>query len=226
MGEGAAFVTLERYESAVARQATIYGYLHGHAVTNDAFDSIQFDPSGDGIRRALQTALHDGGLEPQDIDWIKSSGAGGASQDASEIAAVSQAFGSHKPVITSLESTMGHCNGAGPAMGLVTSLACQQASLIPATLNHDPQLSAYDYDFVPNHPRQQNFHHFLATTAAFGGTNVVLTGGDKPAPQKLTSQCNHDDPIVISGIGLVTSLGCGQRELASQLLDETASGVT
>ncbi len=45
IGEGAGFVTLERYASAIARGAPILAELHGFAVTSDAFDAIQFDPS-------------------------------------------------------------------------------------------------------------------------------------------------------------------------------------
>ena len=218
MGEGAGFVTLERYDSAIARGAPILAQLHGFAVTSDAFDAIQFDPSGDGIRRALEAALRDSRLTPTDIDWIRASGAGGASQDASELAAIGSAFGSHQPTVTSLESTMGHTNGAGPAMGLVSCVSCQQAELMPATLNFVDELSSSGYDFVPNHPRTQSVDNFLSTTAAFGGTNVVLVGG---RPREDRRQRQPVEPIVITGMGLVTPLGCGQRDIATQLLQQT-----
>ena len=217
MGEGAGFVTLERYESAIARGAPILAQLHGFSVTSDAFDAIQFDPSGDGIRRALETALRDSQLSPTDVDWIRASGAGGASQDASEIAAIGTAFGDHKPIVSSLESTMGHTNGAGPAMGLVSCVSCQQAQLLPATLNHVEELSSGAYDFVPNQPREQATNTFVSTTAAFGGTNVVLVGGrmrDQSRPVRA------NDSIVISGMGLVTPLGCGTQDIAAQLLQQ------
>ncbi len=158
-GEGAGFVTLERYESAVARGAPILAQLHGFGVTSDAFDAIQFDPSGDGIRRALETALRDSQLTPSDIDWIRASGAGGASQDASEIAAIGGAFGTHKPTVTSLESTMGHTNGAGPAMGLVSCVSCQQAELMPATLNFVDELSSHAYTSYPMHRARKLWTH-------------------------------------------------------------------
>lgn len=218
MGEGAGFITLERYDSAIVRGAPILAQLHGFAVTSDAFDAIQFDPSGDGIRRALETALRDSRLTPTDIDWIRASGAGGASQDASEIAAINTAFGSHKPTVTSLESTMGHTNGAGPAMGLVSCVSCQQAGLMPATLNFVDELSSNAYDFVPNKPREQKVDTFLSTTAAFGGTNVVLVGG---RPREARRTHKSVEPIVITGMGLVTPLGCGGREVATLLLQQS-----
>ncbi len=215
MGEGAGFVTLERYDSAIARRAPILAQLHGFAVTSDAFDAIQFDPSGDGIRRALESALRDSHLQPQAITWIRASGAGGASQDASELAAIKTAFGDQRPIVSSTESTLGHTNGAGPAMGLVTCVGCQQASLLPATLNFTPEHAAEGFDFVPNQPRVQEIKHFVSTTAAFGGTNVVLVGGQVREP--IEAETNRDS-IVISGLGLVTPKGCGSRELAWQLL--------
>lgn len=219
MGEGAGFVTLERYSSAIARGAPILAQLHGFAVTSDAFDAIQFDPSGDGIRRALEAALRDSELSSHDVDWIRASGAGGASQDASEIAAIATAFGEHKPTVTSLESTLGHTNGAGPAMGLVSCVSCQKAELMPATLNFDADQSSNAYDFVPNHPRTQQVNNFVSTTAAFGGTNVVLVGG------RLRDQLRKrpsSDAIVVSGMGLVTPLGCGNQDIALRLLQEQA----
>ncbi len=218
MGEGAAFVTLERYTSAIARGAPILAQLHGFAVTSDAFDAIQFDPSGDGIRRALESAMRDSDLTPGEVDWIRASGAGGASQDASEIAAVATAFGAHKPLLTSLESTMGHTNGAGPAMGLVSCVSCQQAELVPATLNFDPSLASDAFDFVPNQPRSHKVDTFLSTTAAFGGTNVVLAGG---RPRQTRRYRTDNEPIVVSGMGLVTPLGCGSRDIAARLLQDT-----
>lgn len=218
MGEGAGFVTLERYPSAVARGAPLLAQLHGFAVTSDAFDAIQFDPSGDGIRRAMDTAIRDSRLSPTDIDWIRASGAGGARQDASELAAIATTFGAHKPTVTSLESTMGHTNGAGPAMGLVSCLSCQQSEIMPGTLYFDTEHSSSDYDFVPNQPRAQKVDTFLSTTAAFGGTNVVLVGG-RPRDFRHTPEVNGS--IVISGMGLVTPLGCGQREIAARLLQES-----
>ncbi|MCC6508007.1 MAG: hypothetical protein IT423_02795, partial [Pirellulaceae bacterium] len=216
MGEGAAFVTLERASTALNRGAPILAQLHGFAVTSDAFDAIQFDPSGDGIRRALLGALGDSGLAPEEIDWVKSSGAGGASQDASELSAIETTFGDHRPVVSSLESTYGPTNGAGPAMGLVTSVACARAGLLPATLNFVDSQSSGKFDFVPNHPREQAFRNFAATTAAFGGTNVVLVGGQMRA--NATGNQSEHDPIVISGIGLVTPQGCGTRDMAKKLL--------
>ncbi len=223
MGEGAGFVVLESFESATRRGAPILAELFGSGITSDAFDAIQFDPSGDGIRRALKQALNDGELRPQDIDWIRASGAGGSSQDASELAAIKSAFGNHYPVICSLEPTFGHTNGAGPAMGLVAGVACQNANLIPATLNFDTAKQREAYDFVPNVPWSTSTQAFASTTAAFGGTNIVLVAG-KPKVQHVPHASN-DDAVVISGIGLVSPVGCGRRELLPRLMDGP-SGIT
>ncbi len=166
----------------------------------------------------MDTAIRESQLVPADIDWIRASGAGGASQDASELVAIATSFGSHKPIVTSLESTMGHTNGAGPAMGLVSCVSCLQADLMPGTLNFVSELSSHEFDFAPNQPREQRVNTFLSTTAAFGGTNVVLVGG---RPREINRAQPSHESIVISGMGLVTPLGCGQQDVAARLLQET-----
>ncbi len=218
MGEGAGFVTLERLSCARNRGANILGELYGFAVTSDAFDAIQFDPSGNGIARAISQALHDAQIEARHIDWIKSSGAGGSSQDAAELAALTETFSERKPLVSSLEPMLGHCNGAGPAMGLVSSIASMNTGIVPATLNFDENTAQKEFDFVPNRPREQKISSFVATTAAFGGTNVVMVGGRL---RERTVPTNINSKIAITGLGLITPHGCGSRTIVPRLLDET-----
>ena len=159
MGEGAAFVVLERYEDAVKRNADILGCLLGFAVTSDAFDPILYDPTGDGIRRAMKAAIADANMQPSDVEWIRASGAGGKDQDASEIMAIRSVFGEQVPIVTSTEANFGHCNGAGPAMGFVSAIGVQQQESIPPTLNYSVETFP-DIDFVPTRPRRRPLSAF------------------------------------------------------------------
>ncbi len=209
MGEGAGFVVLERLQDAIERQATIHGALLGIGITSDAFDPILYDPSGDGIRRAMQSAIADAGLERSQIGWIRTSGAGNRDQDASEIMAIRELFGDQLPVVTSTEAHHGHCNGAGPAMGFVAALESQRKGWIPATLNF-ANPSPASLDFVPNAGRSQSISYFLSTTAAFGGSNVVLVGSTElGAPRRQTCE-----DVFITGIGVVGSFGCSASDFA------------
>ncbi len=212
MGEGAGFLVLERLQDAIERQATIHGVLLGIGITSDAFDPILYDPTGDGIRRAMQSAIADAGLEQSQIGWIRASGAGNRDQDASEIMAIRELFGDRLPIVTSTEAHHGHCNGAGPAMGFVAALESQRKGWIPATLNFvDHSSSALD--LVPNTGRSQSVSCFLSTTAAFGGSNVVLVGSTKIGAPR-SHPC---EDVFITGIGVVGSFGCSASDFSSQV---------
>ena len=214
MGEGAGFVVLERYEDAVRRQANILGCLLGFAVTSDAFDQILFDPTGDGIRRAMKGAIADANLQPSDVEWIRASGAGGKDQDASEIMAIRAVFGEQVPIVTSTEANFGHCNGAGPAMGFVAALGVQEQSSIPPTLNYSVE-SFPGIDFVTESTRKKSAKCFLSTTAAFGGANVVLVGA-RTAPPAIPRE---PDEVVISGMGVVSGFGCAGSDFVERIGD-------
>lgn len=203
MGEGAGFVVLERWEDATARGAEILGELTTVSITNDAFDPILFDPTGDGLRRALLSAIHDSGFQPQEIDWVRSSGAGGKDQDSSEVMAIREVFKEEVPVVTSTEASFGHCNGAGPAMGIVAALGMTKLGRVPPTLNYqEPTFTGID--FVPNESREHTTDRFLSVTAAFGGTNVIL-GGATPSHRTIVRDI---DEVVVTGLGIIAPNVC------------------
>ncbi len=217
MGEGAAYVVLERYEDAVHRNAPILGCLLGFAVTSDAFDQILFDPTGDGIRRAMESAMRDANVAVDDVEWIRASGAGGKDQDASEIMAIRSVFGDAPPIVTSTEANFGHCNGAGPAMGLVAALGVQARASIPPTLNYSLETFP-GIDFVTEVAKPKRAKCFLSTTAAFGGANVVMVAAHT-APAR---QPRELDDVVVSGMGIVSGFGCAGLNFADRIGQTTS----
>lgn len=216
MGEGAAYVVLERYEDALKREANILGCLLGFAVTSDAFDQILYDPTGDGIRRAMKTAISEANMSPSDVEWIRASGAGGKDQDASEIMAIRSVFGEQPPIVTSTEANFGHCNGAGPAMGFAAALGVQQLEHIPPTLNYSVETFP-GIDFVPDVAKKKVAKCFLSTTAAFGGANVVMVGSRNAPP----ATHREMDEVVISGMGVVAGFGCAGSDFAERIGETT-----
>lgn len=219
MGEGAAFLVLERYSDAVQRGADIHGVLYGFGVSSDAFDPILFDPSGDGIRRAISIGLRDAGVAENEVGWIRASGAGGKDQDASEVMAIRAVFGDKLPLVSSTEAHHGHCNGAGPAMGFLAAMEAQRQSVVPATLNFE-QTNFEGLDFVPNNSRSAQVDRYLSTTAAFGGSNVVLVGGQANG----NARSRDCDEVVITGLGVVSGFGCAGNDFARHLSQSSGIG--
>jgi len=182
-GEGAGFVVLETLKHAQRRGAAIRGELLGYGESVDAYDPISNDPSGEGVYRAMQKALHDARLGSSQIGWIKASGTGNRTQDLAETAAIKQLFEKKEavPPVSSLEPNFGHANGVSPVLGLIGALLCQQDGVIPPTLNFTEARAGCDLDYVPNTPREEPVDYFLSNAVAFGGVNAVLVMGRYPA---------------------------------------------
>lgn len=237
-GEGAGFVVLERESSVQRRGARALAKLSSVAIRADGFDPILFHPSGDGQSRAMRAALQDAGLTPGDIDWIRASGTGGRDQDLAETLAIKSVFTTPPPV-SSIEPYVGHANGAGPAIGLVAAVLCLQHQLIPATLNYGEPRQGCNLDYVIEGTRRVELRNILCNTVAFGGTNcaVILQAIQHPAlpksiqerdsmhsincaldeKQSVANRASEYDEIVITGFGIVSSIGCGNYEIMQRL---------
>jgi 3-oxoacyl-[acyl-carrier-protein] synthase II len=232
-GEGAGYFVLETRRHALQRNARVHAELQGVAIRADGFDPILFDPSGSGQSRAMHAALKDANLTPDQIDWIRASGTGGRDQDLAETLAVKAVF-DQPPPVSSLEPYLGHANGAGPAIGLVAAVLCMQQGIIPATKGCGTPRAGCDLDYVTEGHRQTKLQHVLCNTAAFGGTNCAMiirnTGqrGVLPSPKlpakprdsrfsDISTDYETDaDDVVITGIGAISSLGCGDHHLAEE----------
>jgi 3-oxoacyl-[acyl-carrier-protein] synthase II len=207
-GEGAGFVVLEPLERARARGAKIYGELLGFGARGDAHHITAPHPSGEGLARAIRAALAQAGLTPDDIDYVNAHGTGTRDNDTAETQALKQVFKAclRVPPVSSSKSFFGHTLGAAAILEFIVSLLCQNAGLIPPTINFESPRPGCDLDYVPNEPRPAPVRYFLSTSAAFGGINTVVVGGrlepDRPRPPVLL------EDVVITGIGLVSPLGC------------------
>jgi nodulation protein E len=174
MGEGAAVVVLENMEHARQRSATILGEIVGFGMSSDAGDLVS--PSEDGMVRALESALADGRLSPEDIQYVNAHGTGTAANDEAETRAIKRAFGEHagKLAISSNKSMIGHALGAAGGLELVATLMAIKEGIAPPTINYLGRDPACDLDYVPNEARPLRIEAALSNSFAFGGLNAVL----------------------------------------------------
>ena len=175
LGEGAGFLILEELEHAKARGAKIYGEIAGYGATSDAYHITSPDPEGKGAAKAIQMALDDAGIKPEDVDYINAHGTGTPYNDAFETIAIKKVFGDDTKVpVSSTKSMTGHLLGA--AGGLEAGI-CAKAiveGFIPPTVglqNQDPEL---DLDYVPNTGREADLEYVLSNSLGFGGHNGTL----------------------------------------------------
>jgi nodulation protein E len=174
IGEGAAVIVLETLEHAQARRAAILGEIVGFGMSSDANDLTS--PDEGGMVRAIESALADAALAPQDIQYVNAHGTGTAANDEVETRAIKRAFGPHagKLAVSSNKSMLGHALGAAGALELVATLMAMREAIVPPTINYLGLDPACDLDYVPNEARPVSMGAALSNSFAFGGLNAVL----------------------------------------------------
>lgn len=171
-GEGAAVFVFEDFEQATARGAEILAEVAGFAMTSDASDIVK--PSQKGAERAMQGALQDAGLAPEDIGYINAHGTGTTGNDKTECAAIKAVFGESPPPVSSTKSMHGHLIGGTGAIELLACIMALREGILAPTINHDQPDPACAINVVSNVAQKALPRATLSNAFAFGGLNAVL----------------------------------------------------
>lgn len=180
IGEGSAVLVLEELEHALARGAKIYAEVAGGGLSADAYHITATHPDGLGAKLAMQGALDDAGMKPEDIDYINVHGTSTPVGDVSEIKAIVDLFGEHarKLNISSTKSMTGHLLGATGAIEAMFSILSVQNDIVPPTINHDPEDKDenidYTLNFTFNGAEKREVRAALSNAFGFGGHNASV----------------------------------------------------
>lgn len=176
MGEGAGIVVLESLENAMKRNAVIHAEVVGYGMSGDAYHMTTPAPGGDGMFRAIDAAVRDAGIVPEDVSYINAHGTSTKFNDEHETAAIKKVFGDHayKLAISSTKSMTGHLLGAAGGVEAVISVLAIMNSIIPPTINLDNPDPECDLDYVPHTARELEIDCVLSNSFGFGGTNACL----------------------------------------------------
>jgi 3-oxoacyl-[acyl-carrier-protein] synthase II len=182
MGEGAGMLVLEEADAAAERGATVLGEVAGYASTSDAYHLTAPEPSGLAATRAIEMAMADAGVGPDEIDYINAHGTSTQLNDAAETAAIKRALGeerAYKIPVSSLKSATGHLLGAAGAAEAVVTVKTLVTRVIPPTLGYEVPDPECDLDYVPGEARPLVMANgrppvALSNSFAFGGHNVAL----------------------------------------------------
>ncbi len=172
LGEGAAILALENYQSAAARGAYILAELVGYGLSTDNHHLTQPDPSGSGARHAMQRALRSANLAPDAIDYINAHGTATPFNDAAEAKAIAELFG--RVPVSSTKGMMGHSLGAAGAIEAVISILALRDQLLPPNINFRSADPAIELDIVANESRPARVRTVLSNSFGFGGTNASV----------------------------------------------------
>lgn len=174
--EGSGVLALEELEHAQARGAHILAEIVGYGATSDAFHITAPHPEGIGASLAIQAALDDAGLKPQDIHYINAHGTATDLNDLMETKAVKRVFGEHayNVPISSTKSMTGHGMGATAAIESAFVILALRDQIAPPTINLTEPDPECDLDYVPNVARPLALRNVMSNSFGFGGHNVSL----------------------------------------------------
>ena len=173
MGEGAGVVVLEEYEHAVKRGAKIYAEIIGYGLTGDAFHMTS--PNGRGASRAMDNALKDAKINPNQVEYINAHGTSTKMGDVIELNAVQTLFDKNKSVkMSSTKSSIGHLLGAAGSVEVIFTILAICDQVAPPTLNLYKPIPEATMNLVPLTAQETKIKYALSNSFGFGGTNASL----------------------------------------------------
>ena len=187
IGEGGAVLVLEEYEHALARGATILGEIAGFGSTSDAHHLVAPEPTGRPAAAAINLALTDAGIKPEELSYVNAHGTSTQLNDAAETNALKLALGEHayRIPVSSIKSSIGHLLGGAGAVEAAATVLTLKAKIVPPTLNLETPDPELDLDYVPLTARELVPVNggppvAISNSFAFGGHNVSLVISGPP----------------------------------------------
>ncbi|MCH8921526.1 MAG: beta-ketoacyl-ACP synthase II [Planctomycetes bacterium] len=179
LSEGAGLLVFEELEHAKARGAHIYCEVLGYGASADAGHITQPNETGEGASRAMEGALANARLNPDQVDYINAHGTSTPLGDAAETTAIKSVFGDHarRVSISSTKSQLGHMLGASGGVELVLSSLAIRDGIAPPTINYETPDPKCDLDYTPNHARRHEISIAMSNSFGFGGHNASVVVG-------------------------------------------------
>lgn len=203
LGEGAAFVVLEKEESARERGADIHAWLTGYGNACDAFHQTASSEDGEGAYRAMMEALEMAQLKPADIDYVNAHGTGTPNNDLSESAALKRVFTDNMPMISSTKAFTGHTTSASGSIETVICLLAMQHNFVPANLRWEHQIP--DGITPTMGARDCELKHVVCNAFGFGGNDSSLILSKESRETGNPIDFSDSSPVIVASKVEITS---------------------
>jgi 3-oxoacyl-[acyl-carrier-protein] synthase II len=176
LGEGSWFFVLEDLDRARARGAPVYAEIAGYGSTCEAYHRVRLEECGEEPARAILTALEEGGVAPEAVQYVNYHGTATELNDRVETRAIKLAFGAHAYRLagSSLKSLIGHPQGACGAAGVAATVLAMRDGVAPPTRNLEVPDPECDLDYIPDAGRKLGIEFAVANCIGFGSKNSAL----------------------------------------------------
>lgn len=176
MGEGAGMVVLESLEHAKNRGAKILAELVGYGGSNDAFHITSPAEDGSGAAYAMEMAIKDAKITPDEIEYINAHGTSTHHNDLFETLAVKKVFGDHayNVKINSTKSMIGHLLGAAGGVEFIACVKSIEDGFVHATAGLKEPGEGCDLDYTMGDGVSMDIRYALTNSLGFGGVNASL----------------------------------------------------
>lgn len=215
LGEGSGMLVLMREDVAREQGAPVLAEILGYGLSADGYHPTAPHPEGRGAARAIQTALAQGGVSPDEVRYVNSHGTGTPKNDPAETAATKVGLGedaAHRAAVSSTKSMIGHLLGGAGAIEAISTVKTLEQQLAPPTASFTEPDPDCDLDYITEGPRPMEIDIAVSNNFAFGGANasiVFARAGARPQGPATPAL----DRVVITGLGALTPAGTDVQAL-------------
>ncbi|MCX5199488.1 ketosynthase chain-length factor [Streptomyces sp. NBC_00249] len=171
-GEGGALLVVEDQEAADRRGAhKRYGVVTGHASTFDPRPGSGRPP---GLRRAVEAALAEARITPDEIGVVFADACGVPELDRVEAEVLAGVFGPRGVPVTAPKTMTGRLLAGGASLDLATALLALRDQVVPPTVGITRPAHGELLDLVLGQPREIPLTHALVLARGYGGFNSAM----------------------------------------------------
>ena len=179
IGEGGAFIVMESLDSALKRNARIYGEVLGYGLSNSAYHLTSTSKDGEGEGLAIRRALAEARLEPAQISYINAHGTATSANDSTETHSIHAIFGDHAPnlYVSSIKPMIGHCMGAAGIFEAIATILTVHHDEVPPTINTAGNEEGMRFKLVKEKAVKTPVQYALSESFGFAGAcSCVVIG--------------------------------------------------
>lgn len=203
LGEGAAYLVLEDYETAIKDGKKVYAIVSGYANANDAHHQTASSDDGQGPYLSMKNALDEAGLQPGDINYINAHGTGTDNNDLTESIALTRLF-DKVPPFSSTKAYTGHTLGAAGAVEAIVSILALNNKVAFPNINFRSGIEEVNIYPISELYNLENSDHVLTNSFGFGGNDSSVIFSNPEAYIQNSESGRSNSPVYIVGTGCVS----------------------